>query len=63
MKFKIETVKTYATEANADYAVAKRGFDDLRYFVMKNEEGRYFPVFVGEAAVQRGVHFHFNIVG
>lgn len=62
-KFQIKAPKTYKTEANADLAVAKAGFSDLRYFIMRNEEGRFFPVFVGQPAVHRGVHFHFNIVG
>lgn len=62
-KFKIEITKTYATEANADAAVAKKGFSDLRHFMMRTEDGRFFPVFIGEAAMQRGVHFHFHIVG
>ena len=62
-KTTITAVKTYATEANADKAVAKAGFEDLRHFMMRNEEGRFFPVFIGQEAAQRGVHFHFNIVG
>ncbi len=63
MQFSIEATKTYATEANAVKAVVKKGFDNLRFFVMQNKEGRFFPVFVGEIAVQHGVHFHFNVVG
>ena len=62
-KFDIVATKTYATEVNADKAVAKAGFSDLRHFMMKNEDGRFYPVFVGEEAAQRGVHFHFNVVG
>lgn len=63
MQFSIEASKTYATEANAVKAVVNKGFDDLRFFVMQNKEGRFFPVFVGMIAIDRGVHFHFNVVG
>lgn len=62
-KFNIEAPKTYATEQNADKAVAKHGFSDLRHFMMQTTEGRFFPVFVGQPAMTRGVQFHFNIVG
>jgi len=62
-KIKIVATKTYATEANADKAVAKAGYNDLRHFMMKAEDGRFYPVFVGEKAAQRGVHFQFNIIG
>jgi hypothetical protein len=62
-KFKITAPKTYATEENADKAVAKKGFDDVRHFMMCDSDGRWFPVFVGQDAVTRGVHFHFNVVG
>ncbi|MEY4433324.1 MAG: hypothetical protein RLZZ44_1458 [Bacteroidota bacterium] len=62
-RFKIETTKTYANETNAIKAVEKSGFQDLRHFIMMNAEGRFFPVFIGQQAVQRGVHFHFNVVG
>ena len=62
-KFNIVATKTYSTELNADKAVEKAGFNDLRYFIMKSDDGRYFPVFVGQAAVQRGVHFAFHVVG
>lgn len=63
--------KTYATAANALKAVEKLlGSPDepnnkgLRYFVMQNDDGRFFPVFIGEIALQRGIHFiGFNIVG
>lgn len=56
--------KTYATEANAIKAVEKKfpesGNDGLWYFLQRTAEGRFFPVFVGERALQAGVHFHFN---
>lgn len=62
-EFKIEAPKTYKTIENARKAVATKGFEDLRHFMMTNAEGRFFPVFVGQDAVQRGAHFHFNVVG
>lgn len=61
--FKVEANKTYASKDNAIKAVVKSGFDDLRYFIMTSEDNRYFPVFVGQEPIHRGVHFHFNVVG
>ena len=55
--------KTYATNDNARKAVAKLGAEGLRHFYMQNDEGRWFPMFVGQEALQAGVHFHFNVVG
>jgi len=63
MQIKIEAAQTYKTEERANKAVWMKGFNELRYFIMKTEEGRYFPVFVGMAAIEAGVHFHFNVVG
>lgn len=58
--------KTYATEANAIKAVEKKFPADqqgnLTYFLQRTEDGRFFPVFVGERALQAMVHFHFNVV-
>ena len=62
-EFDITAPKTYATKANARKAVAKIGAERLRHFIMQNDEGRFFPVFVGQEAVQEGIHFHFNVVG
>lgn len=62
-KFEISAPKTYATEANADKAVAKAGFQDVRHFMARTADGRFYPVFVGQDAAQRCVHFQFNIVG
>lgn len=60
---KIEPTKTYKTEANAIKAAeAKFGGRGLRYFIALHTDGRHFPVFLGEAAVQEGVHFHFNVI-
>ena len=56
--------KTYATQANAIKAAqAKFGQnDELRFIIYTTPEGRFFPVFLGEAALRAGVHFHFNFV-
>lgn len=62
----IEPTKTYATAANAIKAVEKvfpaADDDGLRYILQRTDDGRYFPVFVGMKAVDRGVHFHFHVV-
>lgn len=59
-------VKTYATAANAVKAVDKEYShavtDHLSYIIQRTEEGRYFPVFIGERAAHAGVHFHFCVV-
>jgi hypothetical protein len=61
---KIAPVKTYATEASAiEAAEANFAQTDLRYLMMKTDEGRFYPLFIGETAVQGGVHFHFCVVG
>lgn len=63
--FKLEANLTYATEANAVKAVEKKypeaRNDGLVYFLQRTEDGRFFPVFVGERAIQAQVHFHFNV--
>jgi len=62
-KLTIKPTKTYATEANADKAVANKGFSHLRHFMMiEPETGRWFPVFIGQTAMQEGVQYHFNTV-
>lgn len=59
----LEANKTYATPENAVKAVEKKNFpDNLRYIIHQSADGRFFPVFLGEAAIQAMVHFHFNVV-
>lgn len=57
--------KTYKTRENAAKAADKLfgNHKELRYFIHTHTDGRFFPVFVGESALQAGVHFHFNIIG
>lgn len=62
-EFTIIAPKTYATKKNAQKAVAKVGAENIRHFYMTGEDGRWFPVFVGQEAMQAGIHFHFNVVG
>jgi hypothetical protein len=62
-QFNTSSSKTYATEKNADKAVADKGFENLRHFMMRTDDGRWFPVFTGRNALDHGVHFHFHIVG
>ena len=63
-EFAITARKTYAVKQNAQRAVLKAGVEDVRHFYMTDPEtGRWFPVFVGQEAVQRGIHFLFNVVG
>jgi len=62
-QFKIESSKTYATEANVVKAVEKYArFKDLRYFISCDAKGRFFPVFVGQTALAEQVHFVFPVV-
>lgn len=63
MEFEVTASKTYGSIENARRAVLRKGFEDLRFFITRDEEGRYFPVFVGQEALQAGVHFHFTVVG
>lgn len=60
----IEPSKTYATEAIAIRAVEKKAelLGDTRYFIHRTPEGRFFPVFIGVAALHHGAHWHFNVV-
>lgn len=59
---------TYATRENAIKAVEKKfgermtqGGEKLDFVIVANAEGRFFPLFLGERAVQGGVHFHFCV--
>lgn len=55
--------KTYATEAGAKAAVEKLfGKTSFRYMVVCTAEGRFYPIFIGQEAMQ--VIFHgFTVVG
>jgi hypothetical protein len=65
--FELTPVRTYATRENAIKAVQKfygdRTFERRQsYFIAVHSDGRFFPVFVGERAIQAGVHFKFNVI-
>jgi hypothetical protein len=61
---KIEATKTYATRDNAVKAFEKKfSNSDVRYVLMQDDAGRWFPVALGEKAIQAGVHFSFNVMG
>lgn len=59
--------KSYATKANAELAIVKYLSIDVlegqTWFIMTGEDGRFFPVFIGERAIRAGIFRHFNIVG
>lgn len=65
----IEAPKDYASRENAIKAVTKKfgpnhehaGSADVRYVVLQNEKGRWFPLFIGTSALDHMIHFHFNI--
>lgn len=63
----LQANKTYATAANAVKAVEKlypaAAQDGLTYLMMTTPEGRYFPVFLGERALNAMVQFHFHVAG
>lgn len=63
----LEPNKTYATRENAVKAVEKKfggeQYAHLTYIIHTHTDGRFFPVFLGERAVQAMVHFHFNVAG
>lgn len=66
---KLQPNKTYATRENAVKAVDKfmagrdhAIYDDQTYFIHTHTDGRFFPVFVGERAIQAMLHFRFNVV-
>lgn len=65
MKFNLQAVKSYATEANAQKAVDKKLSQEVQnklHWFIAEQNGRFFPVFCGQTALQAGMHFHFNVV-
>jgi len=65
----LNPTRTYANEKNARKAITDWFGENLAEvhpnlrWIMVMKEGRYFPVFVGESAVQAGVHFKFCVIG
>lgn len=67
MMIELNPVRTYATAANAIKAVDKKLTNEdlknkLRWYIAE-QNGRFFPIFLGEQALQHGMHFHFNVLG
>ncbi len=62
--FNLTPSKSYATEANAIKAFEKIFADeDVRYFIARTADGeRFFPVAIGQKAIDACVHFHFNVI-
>lgn len=66
---KLEASKDYATRENAIKAVQKVfganhehfGSADVRYVVVQGDNGRWFPLFIGESALRFNVHHRFNV--
>lgn len=60
--------RSYATQENAIKAALKvypdsiPANDGLRFVTMQTVEGRWFPVFIGQKALDRMCHFHFNVM-
>ena len=62
----LDPSKTYATRENANKAANKiyGNNETLRFIICCNEVGRFFPVFLGEKALQAGVvHNGFCVAG
>lgn len=57
-QIKLEPGKTYKTEANAIKAVEEAyGKTDLRYMIVCNDAGRFYPLFIGQEALHYQVWF------
>lgn len=65
MKFELTPTRTYANPANAQKSVdalVNKELQDTLHWYIAEKDGRFFPVFVGQNALQYGMHFHFNCV-
>ena len=61
-KFNVKMPKTYATPENAVKAVEKVPYlAQFDYVVAVDSEGRYFPCFVGESAIN-AAHLGFAVI-
>ena len=65
MRFELTPTNTYKTKENAlraiDKTVSKELQDRLHWYIAE-DSGRFFPVFVGQQALQNGIHFYFTCV-
>lgn len=64
LEFTIVAPKTYATADNARKAVAKTGDEGIRHTILRDETGRFFPVFfpTEEELSLTGIHFRWNTI-
>lgn len=63
----LQITKTYASEVNAIRAVEKifpatTEYNNLTYILQRTADNRFFPVFIGERALQAMAHHHFHVV-
>jgi len=64
-EFEITAPRTYATKENVRKAIAKYPDDAaIRHTILKNEEGRFFPVFFPSEneLSETGIHFRWNVI-
>ena len=54
--------KTYATRENAIKAFVKAFGEDVSFnwFIAVNTDGRFYPLCIGQRALDAGTHFHFS---
>jgi hypothetical protein len=66
---KLTPTKTYALKANVVRAVEKFygpnedhfGSADVRHVVVQGDDLRWFPIFIGQSALEKGAHHHFCV--
>jgi hypothetical protein len=59
----IVSQRTYKTKENLIKAIDALGFDDnIRYVVTQDENGRYFPYFIGTEALQQQLFRFFPVI-
>lgn len=65
-EFKPDDVNSYANRKTMERAIKKNlgeDFEDfLQYIVYTNDAGRLVPIFLGEEAVRKGIHFIFPVI-
>jgi len=59
----IKSQKTYKTKENLIKAIDALGFpDNIRYVVTQDENGRYFPYFIGTTALENQLFRYFPVI-
>lgn len=59
----LKSERTYVTKERALKAINSMFSDsNFRYLIVRNDEGRFYPICIGHEAVQAGTHFHFVTV-